>query len=201
MAGIVFKRLDNLRGLYLTHDATPLTAHFIYVNSGRKPEPEIGLKEAWNGSVSDAYCFMPFFPKDPQRLWRRVIAQFIHRDGHFLLWISDPDTLNQIQPTKIGNARQPFITQDDNDYLLRNSTLRIPKGCRVEVNAAQNGLVISNRDSCSPRLLRDAPAAQGTPGTLDVPLATVELPLTVDGQGSLQFDVALDEDNLDALDA
>jgi hypothetical protein len=35
---------------------------------------------------------------------------------------------------------------------------------------------------------------------LDVPLATVELPLTVDGQGSLQFNVALDEDNLDALD-
>ena len=201
MAGIVFKRLDNLLGLYLTHDVTPQTARFIYVNSGGKSEPEIGLKEAWNGSVSDAYCFVPYFPKDPQRLWRRVIAlPFIHRDGHVLLWISDPDSLKQIQPLKISIARQPFITQEDNDYLLRNSTLRIPKGCRVEVNAAQNGLVISNRDSCSPRLLRDAPAAQGTPGTLDVPLATIELPLTVDDQGSLQFDVALDEDNLDALD-
>ena len=201
MGGIVFKRLDNLRGLYLTHDATPRTTRFIYVNSGGKPEPEIGLKEAWNGSVSDAYCFVPFFPKDPQRLWRRVIAlPFIHRDGHVLLWISDPDTLKQIQPLKISIARQPFITQDDNDYLLRNSTLRIPRGCKMEVNGAQNGLTISSRDSYAPRLLRDAAAAKGTPGALDVPLATVELPLTVDGQGSLQFDVALDEDNLDALD-
>jgi len=201
MAGIVFKRLDNLRGLYLTHDATPRTARFIYINSGGKPEPEIGLKEAWNGTVSDAYCFVPFLPKDPQRLWRRVIAlPFIHRDGHVLLWISDPDTLKQIQPLKIGNGRQPYITQDDNDYLLRNSTLRIPRGCKMEVNDAQNSLTISSRDGYAPRLLRDAAAANGTPGALDVPLATVELPLTVDGQGSLQFDVALDEDNLDALD-
>lgn len=201
MAGIVFKRIDNLLGLYLTHDATPRTARFIYINSGGKSEPEIGLREAWNGSVSDAYCFVPYLPKDPQRLWRRVIAMpHINRDGHVVLWISDPDALKQIQPLKIDTIRQAFITQDDNDYHLRNSTLRISRGCRVEVNAAQNGLVISSRDRYSPRLLRDAPAAQGTPGALDVPVATVELPLTVGGQGSLQFDVALDEDNLDALD-
>lgn len=198
MTEVVFRRLDE-PGLYITADADPETAQFVYVDAWSTKD-EIRLEEVWPCSGRGAFCFLPYLPAkaDYHHFVKEISRRYTGLNSHFLLWISDPGNLDTIRLIKVSGSTE-YRTQNQQDYYFRNSTLRIPKFCKCDLNEGRNGLVIT-RSTNTPKLIQEGGSARNNSSALEVAIESVELPLSVNAQGMLQFDLDLTEGDLDALD-
>lgn len=197
MTEVAFQRLDE--GLYITPDADPETAQFVYVDAWSTKD-EIRLEDAWAYPGSGVFCFLPYLPPkaDYQHFVKEISRGYIGLNSHFLLWISDPGKLDTIRLIKVSGSTE-YRTQNQRDYYFRNSILRIPKFCKCDLNQGRNGLIIT-RAKNTPQLIRENDPASTNFPALNVAIESVELPLSVSAQGLLQFDLDLTEGDLDALD-
>ena len=202
MTEVVFTNLDKI-GLYITRDATTDTARFLYVNTRRRNKDDITLEEAWKLPGSGVFCFLPRLPQKSayKEFVRKINRSYIQDNSHFLLWIRDPNKLDEIHPLKtVRRAASEYFTQNLRDYSIRNSTLRLDKFCECGLNADHNGFRIIRNKNNTPRLIRMLGASGKISSELNVGIGSVELQLSTQAQGILAFDVDLTEANLNALD-
>lgn len=193
MSETIFRHLEQ--GIFITADATPETARFVYIyRSASPPVTEISFSEAWAAADTGVFCFVPHLPPDFAAFADKARRNYIHRNLQYLLWIGRPEQYDWTDgfrvSTKNANVLQQF-------YLpFRNSALRIPTHCLCRINDARDGFVLTPHKQ-APQLIR-------TPGggapDMEAATSAVELRLAAKEQGLVRFGVQLTEADLNALE-
>jgi hypothetical protein len=192
-------------GCYITAAKPDAQTAFVYVHpplADNYPDTLPLTKVLAAGVNAGAFCFVPSFPSSAENFAveiRRLCMEGPKGRIHFL-WVATPDAPTESDIRFTANEELYLPIAAPVSFSCRNAFLHLQYGKgsnpfpSIGINSEGNGLLI-RANSASIALQQS-----GKPAPLNVPVTEINLQLADAVQGIMQFDVALSEADIDALD-
>ena len=197
MSRIMLKYISD--GLYIVNATLTEYSRFVYVIPMQCGTPaELTLDEAWRKQGIKYFCFLSYLPTDLEKFSKRFTAEIRRTyktpNTYYFFWIDNPDAMIINQTIKLrSSTNQSFA---DASFFLRNTTLKLGKGCTFEVNKNSDGIKISGPISIIPNISTKNEKTDSP----NISTEQINLSLANDSQAIMQYNIKVNEDDLSNLD-